>query len=84
VAPTPVDTDLEMLNELAAHARKLLTDFVDLLASARPRQTELIAEFEEVVRYFVVYGLLLHLNVGPTCALQLIRNRSCVRFDNER
>jgi hypothetical protein len=52
VAPTPVDTDLEMLNELAAHARKLLTDFVDLLASARPRQTELIAEFEEVVRYF--------------------------------
>jgi hypothetical protein len=51
VAAKPIDTDLEMLNELAAHAEKLLADFIDLPPSARPRQSELIAEFEEVVRH---------------------------------
>ena len=52
MAAKPIDADLEMLNELAAHAEKLLADFIDLPPSARPRQSELIAEFEEVVRHF--------------------------------
>ena len=52
MAAKPVDSETGLLSDLAAHAHKLVTEFISPSADQRTRAADLIYELEQVVAEF--------------------------------